>query len=161
MHRVVYVFLLVIVLALGACNTKEVDESQGSSDILYTHTRELKQNFEGVQLTMSYVVQDAGDQVALQVSGTLVNGFSADVYYTPAFLAEDRDGTQYESSDVQEILLAPAQELTFTEVIELPVAVYEANDYIRFFVPAAFTQPGSVSSGDALGDTVWWELPLK
>lgn len=160
MKRIVFTILLAAVLLLGACNTQNNDR-QGNRDVLYTHERELKQNFEGVQLTMNYVVERVGDVVTLQMTGTLVNDFSAEVYYTPAFIAEDQEGNQYTSSDVQEMALVPAQELTFTEVIELPASMYDANERIRFFVPTVFTQPTSTSSGDALGDTVWWELPLK
>lgn len=160
MKRVILTVLLAVVFLLGACNT-QTNVEQGNRDVLYTHDRELKQNFEGVQLTMNYIVERVGDTVALQTTGTLVNDFSAEVYYTPAFIVEDEEGNQFASSDVQQIALVPAQELTFTEVIELPASVYETNESIRFFVPAVFTQPNSTSSGDALGDMVWWELPLK
>lgn len=161
MHRAVYISIIIMALLLSACNTKKVDESQGSSDVLYTHNRELKQNFEGVKLTMTYVVRDAGNTVNLEVTGTLMNGFSKIVYYTPAFVVENGGEEQYFSENVREISLAPEKELAFKEVIEFPKDIYEATDMIRFFVPAAFTQQGSTSSGDALGDTVWWELPLK
>lgn len=161
MYRAVYMSLVIVALLLGACNTNDVDESHGSSDILYTHKRELKQNFEGVKLTMTYVVRDAGKTVHLEVTGTLMNDFSNMIYYTPAFIVENGNGEHYESDQVFEITLAPEQQLTFTEVIELPAEVYETSEIVQFFVPAAFTQAGSTSSGDALGDTVWWQLPLK
>lgn len=161
MYRAVYISLMIVVLFVSACNTKDVEESHGSSDLLYTHKRELKQNFEGVKLTMTYVVRDAGDTVHLEVTGTLQNDFSNRIYYTPAFLVETANGQQYARDKVLEVSLAPAQQLTFTEVIELPTKVYETSGMIQFFVPAAFTQAGSTSSGDALGDTVWWALPLK
>lgn len=161
MRRAVYVSIMLIALVLGACNTKDVDESQGSSDVLYTHGRELKQNFEGVKLTMTYVIRDAGEMVHIDLTSTLVNGFSSMVYYTPTFIVEDQNKVQYEGQRVQELSVAPENELTFTETIALPLDVYESSEFIRFFVPAVFTQSGSTSSGDALGDTVWWELPLK
>ena len=161
MRRAMYFVMVFVVILLGACNTEDIEDSYGSSEILYTHSRELKQNFEGVKLTMTYAVLDAGDAVRLEVTGTLINGFSSRIYYRPTFIVEDKNNVQYAGETVFEFSLAPENQWTFTEEIELPANVYAANDRIRFFVPAVFTQSGSTNSGDALGETVWWELPLK
>lgn len=161
MRRVVYLVCIVVVFLIGACNTTNVEESHGKSDILYTYNQELKQNFEGVKLVMTYRLRDAESTVQVEVTGTLTNDFSNRIYYTPAFIMEDGNGTQYAAQDVREISLAPQEEIAFSGTIELPAEVYETSEVIHFFVPAAFTQSGSTSSGDALGDTVWWELPLK
>ena len=158
MQRLLYLFLLLSVL-LVACNTTAMEEQDTS--ILYTSERTLKQNFEGVTLLIDYTVHEKDQLIGLEVTGTIQNGFSQMIYYTPEFIVETASGEQFKNDGVTEISLAPENELTFTEFIEISQEAYDQNDFMHFFVPAAFKEPGSVSSGDALGDTVWWELPIK
>lgn len=158
MRRLIYLALLVFIL-LAACNVNEQEEHDTST--LYTHERELKQNFEGVTLTMTYVVRQEGDALGLEITGTVYNGFTKKVYYTPDFAVETAEGDRFEGEEMVEIALEPEQEQTFIQRIELTQLAYEDNEFINLFVPATFKEPGSESSGDALGDTVWWELPIK
>ena len=43
----------------------------------------------------------------------------------------------------------------------LTKADYEANTELNLRVPAAFKEPGSESSGDALGDFTNWQIPIN
>ena len=43
----------------------------------------------------------------------------------------------------------------------IPQNVYDENKSLNLKVPAAFKEPESESSGDALGDFANWEIPIK
>ncbi len=165
---------------LAACgNTSNENLSDaGETNIVYENDEMISHNLEGVTVSFDYQIQkitnsemlsqstnlQSGDYL-LEVSGEIYNDFEQMIYYTPHFNIETSEKVKIEqlSSTVgdEQILVNPQMKTNFTVVYLIPKEQYNENAFLNLRVPAAFKEPDSESSGDALGDSVNWEIPIK
>ncbi|MEK4230044.1 hypothetical protein [Solibacillus sp. FSL H8-0538] len=179
MKRLILPVILLSAL-LGGCG-KGVEADIGNN-LLYSHSEPLMHEMEGVLLEMSYEVSELQNlseiekkneikKGSVNVAGylTLRNGTESTIYYTPSFFAETSTGQRFgniaeqlvKSDGKAQFTLEKGEELQFRIAFNLSKSVYKLVDTLEVTVPVAFKEPNSVSSGDALGDTTIWELPIK
>lgn len=170
--------LLTVVLAACGSATNEALPKDSETVSVYRNDHTLTHSMEGVKLALDYEVKKITGKVVasgsttlepgvfmIELTGTLYNQFEQVVYYTPSFNLQTSEGTlleQLSTTEEQEQLdVAPGTQKTFTTVYLLTKAAYEGNTKLNLRVPAAFKEPGSESSGDALGDFTNWQIPIK
>ena len=172
--------MMMSVIFLAACGNTN-DESltdAGETNIVYENDEVISHNLEGVTVSLDYQIQkvtnsemlaqstnlQSGDYL-LEVSGEIHNEFEQMVYYTPHFNIETPDNVKIEqlSSTVgdEQILVNPQMKTNFTVVYLIPEEQYNKNESLNLQAPAVFKEPDSESSGDALGDSSNWEIPIK
>lgn len=170
---------LVINLLLAGCG--QVEEDIGDT-LLYAHSETLAHEMEGVLLDMTYSLSEVQHlseiqkqhhleegSIILEGNVTIQNDTDHPVYYSPSFYAITEDGKRFDNMAdqlVQTDVTAPytikaGQEIEFVIAFNLPKQIYNTVDSLDLTVPVAFKEPDSVSSGDALGDTTTWNLPLR
>lgn len=165
-----WILMFVFILVLAACG-KEVEEAvtetDGSSTV-FENDEPLTHHMEGVTLNLDYKIQKVSaepGELILEISGNIKNEYSQIVYYTPEFTIQTPDQEEIEqlSSSVEngQIMVNPQMETTFNVSYLIPQHIYDENTSLNLLVPAAFKEPESESSGDALGDTANWEIPIK
>mgnify|MGYP006393973369 CR=1 FL=1 len=165
---------------LAACgNTSDKSLSDASeTNIVYENDDIISHNLEGVTVSFDYQIQkvtnsemlsqstnlQSGDYL-LEISGEIQNEFEQIIYYTPHFDIETSEKVKIEqlSSTVvdEQILVNPQMETTFTVVYLIPKEQYNENEFLNLYAPAAFKEANSESSGDALGDSANWQIPIK
>ena len=163
--------LFMLILVLGACGKEEeepLSETEETATTVYESEESLTHTMEGVTLKLDYTVQkvsaEPGDLI-LEINGKIENEFSQIVYYTPDFTIQtsEQDEIEQLSSSVEneQILVNPQMETDFTVSYLIPQLTYDENSTLNLQIPAAFKEPDSESSGDALGDSAKWEIPIK
>ena len=165
-----WMLLLILILVLAACGEEEEEtllETDGTSTV-YESEESLTHNMEGVTLKLDYTVNKVSaepGELILEINGNIENEYSQIVYYTPDFTiqtSEQEDIEQLSSSvENEQIMVNPQMETTFKVTYLIPQNVYDENKSLNLKVPAAFKEPESESSGDALGDFANWVIPIK
>ena len=165
-----WILFFMLILVLAACG-KEVVETTSEADetaTVYESEEPLTHNMEGVTLKLDYKIQKVSaepGELMLEISGNIKNEYSQIVYYTPEFTIQTPDQEEIEqlSSSVEngQIMVNPQMKTTFHVSYLIPQHIYDENTSLNLLVPAAFKEPESESSGDALGDTANWEIPIK
>ena len=167
-------------LMLAGCgNTSEESPTDaGETNIVYENDEMISHNLEGVTVSLDYQIQkvtnsemlsqstnlQSGDYL-LEISGEIHNDFEQMIYYTPHFDIETSEKVKLEqlSSTVgdKQILVNPGMATKFTVVYLIPEEQYSENELLNLHAPAAFKEPDSESSGDALGYSTNWQIPIK
>ncbi|MER2047515.1 MAG: hypothetical protein ABTA23_04725 [Solibacillus sp.] len=165
-----WMLLLILILVLAACGKEEKEtllETDGTSTV-YESEESLTHSMEGVTLKLDYTVNKVSaepGELILEIKGTIENEYSQIVYYTPDFTIQtlEQDEIEQLSSSVEneQIMVNPQMETTFNVTYFIPQHIYDENKSLNMRVPAAFKEPESESSGDALGDFATWEIPIK
>ncbi|WP_079525596.1 hypothetical protein [Solibacillus isronensis] len=165
-----WMLFFMLILVLAACG-KEVEESTSEANetaTVYESEESLTHYMEGVTLKLDYKIQKVSaepGELMLEINGNIENEYSQIVYYTPDFTIqtpEQEDIEQLSSSvENEQIMVNPQMETTFKVTYLIPQNVYDENKSLNLKVPAAFKEPKSESSGDALGDFANWEIPIK
>ena len=170
--------LLTVVLAACGSATNEALPKDSETVSVYRNDHTLTHSMEGVKLALDYEVKKITGKVVasgsttlepgdfmIELTGTLDNQFEQVVYYAPSFNLQTSEGALLEqlstTVEQEQLDVAPSTQKTFTTVYLLTKADYEANTELNLRVPAAFKEPGSESSGDALGDFTNWQIPIK
>lgn len=173
----ILIFSVVLLAACGNAPTKEVSNNSETISV-YENASALTHNMEGVKLKIDYEVKKITGKVEklnensltpgdflLEVTGEIRNDFERTIYYTPTFIVQSDSQVQFEeiasSVEVEQLQLEPTTKETFTITYVIPKESYGQFSSLNFVVPAAFSEPNSVSSGDALGDSTTWEIPIK
>lgn len=175
-----WILLLMLIFLLASCGNTEGKNLPKASETITVYESEdtFSHNMEGVTLMFDYNIQKVTGKVVesgttnvepgnflLEINGKIKNEFSQIIYYTPDFTIQTLDQTDIEqlSTSVEngQILVNPQMETTFKVVYLIPKQFYGANTSLNLRVPAAFKEPDSESSGDALGDFADWEIPIK
>ncbi|MGN7476624.1 hypothetical protein ACTHOQ_02120 [Solibacillus silvestris] len=174
----VLAFMLIFLLA--ACgNTDEENLPHASETVaVYESDETFTHNMEGVTLMFDYSIEKVSGKVMeskstnlqpgdfiLEISGTIQNDFDQMIYYTPNFNIVTLQNVKVEqlssSFENEQILVNPQMETNFSVAYLLPGQLYSENASLNVHVPAAFKEPNSESSGDALGDSANWQIPIK
>lgn len=175
-----FLVLCLLTVVLTACGSSTNADLPKDSEMVsvYRNDHTLTHSMEGVHLALDYEVKKitgkvvASDSTTLEpgdfiieLTGTLDNNFEQVVYYDLSFNLQTTKGINLEqiSSTVDEVQLdvASGTKKTFTTVYLLTKVDYEGNTELNLWVPAAFKEPNSESSGDALGDFTNWQIPIK
>ena len=175
-----YFLLGLTSLVLFACGNSSEDNLPNDSEMVsvYSNEHTLMHNMEGVQLSLDYEVVKITEEVVnsssidlqpsdflLEIKGTIQNDFDRTIYYTPDFTLEasTQDVLEKVSSSVEtkQMTIESGEQATFTTVYVIPKELYGKIDDLTFHVPAAFKEPDSKDSGDALGDSTHWQIPIK
>lgn len=166
-----WMLLIALIFVLAACG-KEVEETiseeADETSTVFESEEPLTHNMEGVALKLDYKIQKVSaepGELILEINGTLENEFSQVVYYTPDFTVQTPEQEEIEqltsSVENEQIMVNPQMETTFNVTYLIPQHIYDENTSLNIRVPAAFKEPESESSGDALGDFANWEIPIK
>ncbi|MEK5079786.1 hypothetical protein MKX73_12740 [Solibacillus sp. FSL W7-1436] len=166
-----WMVLIALIFVLAACG-KEVEETiseeADETSTVFESEEPLTHNMEGVALKLDYKIQKVSaepGELILEINGTLENEFSQVVYYTPDFTVQTPEQEEIEqltsSVENEQIMVNPQMETTFNVTYLIPQHIYDENTSLNIRVPAAFKEPESESSGDALGDFANWEIPIK
>lgn len=167
-------------MLLAACGNAPTKEASNNSEAVavYKNASALTHHMEGVKLEIDYEVKEitgkaekmngstlqSGDYL-LEVTGKILNDFERTIYYTPAFNVQSDSQVQFKeiasSVEVEQLELEPTKTETFTITYVIPKKYYNQFSSLNIMVPAAFSEPNSVSSGDALGDSTTLEMPIK
>ena len=179
MNKSFYLLLFSITWLLVGCNTttESIDQS-----MLFHSNQVLSHNMEGVNIKLSYHVQqlqnlsEIEEQNGIELNSIVIEGqidihnkTNRTIYYTPSFYALTNSGERFdntanllgiENMDIP-LILDAGEQTQFRIAFNLPEAVYETIDLLDITVPVPFKEPNSESSGDALGDTTIWTIPIK
>ena len=162
---------------LASCGTAEQ-----AAQSVYTENDVYEHTMEQVVVTMDHyevqrINEPTDEQQALHiVAGSYImeaalhvaNTGNTPVYYTPdvflqigdkQFANETARLIGEDSKHSAEIL--SEQDKSFVVSFLIPSAVYEDAEQAMMQIPVPYTQPHTTSSGDALGDTGFWEIALK
>ena len=169
--------LVAVVLVACGSSANETLLNDRETVTVYNNDHTLIHQMEGVNLTLDYNVQEIIGKVVgsdstslepgdflIEMTGTLNNNFEDVIYYDASFTLQTNDGLtleQVSSSVEQQLEVASGTQKTFTTVYVISDADYESNSELNLRVPAAFKEPNSESSGDALGDFTIWQIPIK
>lgn len=175
-----WILLFTVIFLLAACgNTKGENLPKASETVtVYESEDTFSHNMEGVSLMFDYTIQKVTGKVMesgstdvepgnfiLEIKGTIKNEFNQIIYYTPDFTIQTPEQTEIEqlstSVENEQIMVNPQMETTFTVTYIIPKQLYKENSSLNIRIPAAFKEPDSESSGDALGDFANWEIPIK
>ena len=169
--------LAVILTACGSSANEDLPKDSETVSV-YQNDHTFTHSMEGVQLVLDYEVKKITEKVVaatsttlepgdyiIELTGTVDNQFEQVVYYDPNFNLQTSNDTvlkQISSTvDEEQLEVAPGTQKIFTTVYLLKKADYEGNTELNLRVPAAFKEPNSESSGDALGDFTNWQIPIK
>lgn len=179
MNKSFYLLLFSIIFLLVGCNT--TTESTGQNT-LFLSNQEFSHDMEGVNIKLTYHVQqlqnlsEIEEQNGIELNSIIIEGqvdlhnnTDRTIYYTPSFYAVSDSGERFDNTahslgieNVEiPIILKAGEQTQFRIAFSLPDAVYKIIDTLDVTVPVPFKEPYSVSSGDALGDTTVWTIPIK
>ena len=174
------VLVIIVVFVITGCG-KDTQE-RIDNHLLYTHKQTLEHSMEGVIFEMNYLVQQLQsltqiqqqqaikeDSVMIEMNAKVINTTDGMIYYTPNFYVQTVTGERFENvaqqlgyeENSEQYEVPSGEEKVFTIAFKIPKTVYDQITTMEFFIPAGFKEPDSESSGDALGDTATWQLPIK
>ena len=178
MNKSFYLLFSIIFLLVG-CNT--TTESTGQNTLFHSN-HEFSHDMEGVNVKLTYHVHQLQNlseieeqngielnSIILEGQVNLHNNTDRTIYYTPSFYAVSDSGKRFDNTanslgieNVETpIILKAGEQAQFLIAFNLPDAVYKTIETLDVTVPVPFKEPNSISSGDALGDTTVWTIPIK